>query len=61
MAHEIQIMSVENDNGDGVIVTFSDGTISAFIVDELLELRPHRETVGKTANSPGPDAIEGYL
>ena len=43
MTHEIQITKVENDCGDGVIVTFSDGTIGAYVVEELLELRPYRE------------------
>jgi hypothetical protein len=53
MVHEIQITNVENDGGDGVIVTFSDGTISAYVVDELLELRPNREHVEKTVEAHG--------
>ena len=28
---------------DGLIVTLSDGTHTAYVVEELLELRPHRE------------------
>ncbi|MDR3750630.1 MAG: hypothetical protein P4K94_04010 [Terracidiphilus sp.] len=47
MTHGIQITHVENDSGEGVIVTFSDGTSGAYIVEELLELRPHREPVYK--------------
>ena len=53
MVHEIQIVNVENDNGDGVIVTFSDGTISAFVVEELLDLRPCREHLEKYVEAPG--------
>jgi hypothetical protein len=40
---DIQIIHVERDDSDGIIVTFSDGTIGAYVVEELLELRPHRE------------------
>jgi hypothetical protein len=47
MTHEIQITNVKNDGGDGVIVTFSDGTASAYVVEELLELRPCRENLDK--------------
>jgi hypothetical protein len=39
----IKITSVERDGDDGLIVTFSDGTTGAYVVEELLELRPHRE------------------
>src|ERR1700680_1589479 len=34
---------VERDGDDGVIVTFSDRTTGAYVVEELLKLRPHRE------------------
>jgi hypothetical protein len=37
------IDAVERDGTDGIIVTFSDGTTDAFVVEELLELRPNRE------------------
>jgi hypothetical protein len=40
---QIQILTVERDDPDGLIVTFSDGTSGAYLVEELLELRPHRE------------------
>jgi hypothetical protein len=30
---------------DGLIVTFSDGTIGAYVAEELLELRPERESI----------------
>jgi hypothetical protein len=45
MASDISIIRVEKDGPDGIIVTFSDGTFGANVVEELLELRPHRETV----------------
>jgi hypothetical protein len=45
MISEIQISSVQKDGKDGVIVTFTDGTMGAYVVEELLELRPFRETV----------------
>jgi hypothetical protein len=40
---QIQILTVERDDPDGLIVTFSDGTSGAYLVEEFLELRPHRE------------------
>ena len=43
MANGISILTAERDNDDGLIVTFSDGTTGAYVVKELLELRPFRE------------------
>jgi hypothetical protein len=37
-----QILSVEMDDGDGVMVRFSDGTVAGYVAEELLELRPCR-------------------
>ena len=34
---------MEHDGDDGMIVTFSDGTSSGYVVEEVLELRPYRE------------------
>ena len=56
MEHTIQILTAERDGDDGLIVTFSDGTTGAYVVEELLELRPHRELVETTQaeiNQPG--------
>jgi len=39
------ILQVEKDSHDGVIVTFSDGTVAGYVIEELLELRPLREPV----------------
>lgn len=38
-----RILTTEPDGDDGLIVTFSDGTTGAYVVEELLELRPVRE------------------
>lgn len=49
MPDPIRIMTVEKDDGDGLITTFSDGTTAGYVAEELLELRPKREltTVGE--------------
>jgi hypothetical protein len=47
MDGDIQIAHVAMDHSDGIIVTFSDGTIAGYVVEELLELRPHREPIPK--------------
>jgi hypothetical protein len=44
MSNEIAILTVEQES-DGVVVTFSDGTTAGYVVEELLELRPHREPI----------------
>jgi len=48
-ATTITILTTELDGDDGLIATFSDGTTGAYVVEELLELRPIRErlTTGK--------------
>jgi len=43
MNDPIRILTTELDGEDGLVVTFSDGTCGAYVVEELLELRPHRE------------------
>ena len=48
MVREIHILKVEIDGEDGLIVTFSDGTIGGYVVEELLGLRPIREAVEET-------------
>ena len=42
-----QILTAERDGNDGLIVAFSDETIGAYVVEELLELRPIREKLRK--------------
>ena len=46
MAEPIQILTVERDDEDGLLVTFSDGTSAGYVTEELLELRPFREPIG---------------
>jgi hypothetical protein len=43
MDDPITILTVEMEAPDGLILTFSDGTTAAYLVEEMLELRPHRE------------------
>jgi hypothetical protein len=43
MREQIKILTVEKDDGDGLITTFSDGTTAGYVAEELLELRPKRE------------------
>ena len=43
MAEAGRIMTVKKDDGDGLIVTFSDETTAGYAADELLKLSPHRE------------------
>jgi hypothetical protein len=43
MTCDIRVLTTELDAGDGLIVTFSDGTTSGYVAEELLELRPYRE------------------
>ena len=47
----IHILKVERDGDDGVVVTFSDGSIAGYVVEELLELRPVRELVEEASES----------
>jgi hypothetical protein len=47
----IQIVSVEKDGEDGMIVAFSDGTTGAYVVEELLGLRPYRQ-LGEKPEEP---------
>jgi hypothetical protein len=39
----VKILSAEKDGEDGIIVRFSDGTTTGYVVEELLPLRPIRE------------------
>jgi hypothetical protein len=43
MSQRIEIVQVDREDGDFVIVSFSDGTCAKYTVAELLELRPLRE------------------
>ncbi len=54
MHDNIQIERVEKDGADGVTVTFSDGTIAGYVVEELLLLRPYREPAEKPPKPTRP-------
>jgi hypothetical protein len=54
MVDETRILKVELDRNDGLIVTFSDGTTAGYVAEELIDLRPHRETVEESLNSDRP-------
>ena len=51
MGKEIQMLNVEKDGEDGLIVTFSDGTTGGYVAEELLLLRPIRESVKEPVDS----------
>jgi len=51
----IKILGVQQDGCDGLIVTFSDGTVGAYVVEELLELRPHRERPHREQSNKPPE------
>jgi hypothetical protein len=53
----LKITTVEKDDGDGMIVTFSDGTTAGYVAEELVKLRPVREK----ADEAGHRIIEGEL
>jgi hypothetical protein len=57
MANEITIVSTELDHADGLLVTFSDETIGAYVAEELLELRPYRERIKKTPQTTLPTPL----
>jgi hypothetical protein len=56
MTSPIRILTTERDGEDGLIVTFSDGTTGAYVVEELLELRPYRERVKTKPIKANPQA-----
>jgi hypothetical protein len=39
----VRILSAEKDGDDGILVRFSDGTVTGYVAEELLRLRPARE------------------
>ena len=51
---DIRILKVEKDNEDGLIVTFSDGTIAGYVPEELLVLRPCPEPIEEPVGSNYP-------
>ena len=37
------IVTITRQSAYGFLITFSDGTYARYVVEELLELRPHRD------------------
>lgn len=54
MRTSITILSVELDEDDGVFLTFSDGTNSGYVVEELLALRPYRDRAEDASENLAP-------
>ena len=48
----ITILRVEQEEDYGITVTFSDGTVARYPVEELLELRPHRDPIIEKVEKP---------
>lgn len=44
----IKIVGAVQDGDDGILVSFSDGTVAGYVIEELLDLRPEREHFRKT-------------
>jgi hypothetical protein len=61
MNGKTNILNVEKDGEDGLIVTFSDGTIAGYVVEELLELRPVREQAKTKKGEPPPQKQQRIL
>lgn len=57
MRTSITILSVELDGNDGVFLTFSDGTNSGYVVEELLALRPYRDRAEDASENPAPVSL----
>jgi hypothetical protein len=60
MAEPIRIQTAERDGEDGLLMTFSDGTMAGYVAEELLGLRPFRELT-ESSPSPGEDRYRGVL
>lgn len=56
MKDSISIIMAKRDGNDGLIVTFSDGTITGYVAEELLDLRPYREPL-----CLNPDSAEATI
>jgi hypothetical protein len=54
----IHVAGVEKGGEDGVVVTFSDGTVAGYVVEELLTMRPIRETL---KDSPNLDWLTRFI
>ena len=53
----IRILKLEIESHKGLLVTFSDGTVREYAVEELLDLRSYREPVKKSPPVGREDSI----
>ena len=53
----IRISSAELEADEGVWISFSDRTQAGYVVEELLELRPHREPIGSRTKTHGKAVV----
>lgn len=47
MTDSVKILTVKRDDGDGLFVTFSDGSCAGYVAEEMLNLRPNREATSE--------------
>jgi hypothetical protein len=52
MAKPIKILGAKQTGDNCLIVMFSDGTTTAYSVEELLKLRPHRDRTDPDERKP---------
>jgi hypothetical protein len=52
-------VAVEREDDFGLIVTFSDGTCDGYVVEELLNLRPHRLPVKSEVDIRHREQVQG--
>ena len=53
----INILKIEKDGLDGMLVTFTDGTVAGYLAEELLLLRPSRESVKDQLSYTAPQPL----
>ena len=58
MAEPMRILTVELEDMDGLLVTFSDGTVAGYVTEELLELRPFREPIAASPDQSAGSRID---
>jgi hypothetical protein len=57
----IKILTAELEGDDGLILTFSDGTIAGYVAEEMLDLRPSREPAPAFITKIRPTHYEPYF
>jgi hypothetical protein len=57
----MRIQNAELERDDGLMVTFSDGTTAGYVVEELLDLKPHREPNTPYTTKIQPPGSDAYF